>query len=110
MTSRRRWLILGSLVVTLGAGALAIHQGLGFWHSLDLAHTPLELLSARPAPAHGRLARRLVLVILDGLRADRTSGMPVLDGLRARGASRELAVSFPTVSIPQYWAMLSGVE
>src|SRR5262249_21994147 len=107
---RRMLLIVGSLLVVLVAGAAAAWQGAVFWRSLDIPHSPLEVLRTRPAPARGRLTRKLVLVILDGLRADRATGLPVLDSLRARGASRELASTFPTISIPQYWAMLSGVE
>jgi hypothetical protein len=107
---RRKLLLTGSLLIVLGAGALAVQQGRLFWRSLNLAHSPLERLRARFSPPHRRLSRRVVLVILDGMRADRASGLPVLDALRARGAWREVESSFPTISIPQYWAMLSGVE
>jgi len=106
----KRLFILGSLLVILGAGAAATCQGVAYWDSLNLAHSPLEKLRARTEAATPRLARRVVLVILDGLRADKAHDLPVLDGLRARGASRLVASSFPTLSIPQYWAMLSGVD
>src|SRR5262245_40836531 len=99
MGRRRIFLIVGSILVVLAAAALAVQHGRLFWRSLGLAHSPLELLRVRPAPAQGRLSRRVFLVILDGLRADRASSVPILDGLIARGASRELEVSFPTISI-----------
>jgi len=110
MGRRRIVLIVGSLLIVFVAAALAVQQGRLFWRSLDLAHSPLEHLRVRQAPAQGRVSRRLFLVILDGLRADRVGAVPILDRLVAGGASRELEVSFPTISIPQYWAMLSGVE
>lgn len=107
--SRRIYLAI-SLIIILGAGATATCQGVAYWHSLDLPHSPLERVHKRTAPVNRRLARRVVLVILDGLRADRARDLPALDALRARGASRLVTSSFPTVSIPQYWAMLSGVD
>ena len=111
MVERRKRIYLAiSLIVILGAGATATCQGVAYWHSLDLPHSPLERVHKRTAAANQRLARRVVLVIVDGLREDRAHDLPALDALRARGASRMLASSFPTVSIPQYWAMLSGVD
>jgi phosphopentomutase/2,3-bisphosphoglycerate-independent phosphoglycerate mutase family metalloenzyme/type I phosphodiesterase/nucleotide pyrophosphatase len=107
---RRRLYLAASLIVILGAGATATCQGVAYWHSLDLPHSPLDCVHARAEPANARLARRVVLVIVDGLREDRAHDLPALDALRARGASRMVASSFPTVSIPQYWAMLSGVD
>lgn len=102
--------MLLSVFAVAALGGLALLQGSLFWRSLDRASSPLEPFRRRPAPVAPALTGRVVLVVLDGLRADRASGMPVLDALRERGAARTLAVTFPTVSIPQYWAMLSGVE
>jgi hypothetical protein len=107
---RRKGLIAASLALVLATGAAATCQGIAYWRSLDLAHSPLERLWARTAPAAPRLARRVVLVILDGLRADRADDLPALAVLRQHGASRTLFASFPTLSIPQYWALLSGVD
>ncbi len=61
-------------------------------------------------PASDRVARRVVLFIVDGLRADAAHDLAALDRLRQRGASRVLHIGFPSVSIPQYYAALSGVE
>src|SRR5262249_44329003 len=65
---RKSVFLAAALLVILGAGAAATCQGIAFWHSLDLPHSPLENVRARMAPVTGRLARRVVLVILDGLR------------------------------------------
>jgi hypothetical protein len=48
-------------------------------------------------------------VIVDGLRADAPGDMAALGRARRAGAERVLMTSFPSVSIPQYYAALSGV-
>lgn len=55
-----------------------------------------------------RLARRVILVIVDGLGAAE-SELPFLDALRAKGASTIARVPYPTISRPNYVTILSGV-
>jgi hypothetical protein len=59
-------------------------------------------------PHTPRLARRVVLVVLDGLRADE-SHLPFLDELRARGASTTARTAYPSISRPNYATILTGV-
>src|SRR5262245_11930057 len=61
-------------------------------------------------PGPSRVARRVVLVVLDGLRADTSRGLPALEALRARGASAVAHTHFPSISAPNYVSMLTGVE
>ncbi|HEY3355427.1 MAG TPA: alkaline phosphatase family protein [Polyangia bacterium] len=99
-----------ALGAVLAAIVLAICQGSAYWNGLDRGDSPLDGFAGTVEPRPPRLARRVVFVILDGLRVDRSRTLPTLNRLRAQGASRELMTSFPTTSIPQYYAALSGIE
>jgi hypothetical protein len=69
-----------------------------FAHALPVAidpHTP-------------RLARRVVLVLIDGLGIDE-SRLPFLDELAARGVGAVARVPYPTISRPNYVTILTGV-
>jgi len=94
----------------LAAGALALAQGRAYWRALDRSESPLDGFAARPEPRPPRLARRVVLLILDGLRVDQAREMTTLGRLRAGGAERILLARFPSTSIPQYYAALSGID
>ena len=59
-------------------------------------------------PHTPRLARRVVLIVIDGLGADE-SGLPFLDELRARGAATSARVPYPTISRPNYVTIVAGV-
>jgi hypothetical protein len=71
-----------------------------------------------PAPVIGQVAssapavtprRRVLLVVLDGLRADRAKELPFLQELARTGASARLWAEPPTYSTAQYVALLAGV-
>jgi hypothetical protein len=78
-----------------------------------------DLEQARPAlgrypptvttPGTPRLARRVVLAIVDGLRLDRSYELPYLDELRRRGVDGEASSHYPTWSRPNYVSILTGV-
>jgi hypothetical protein len=97
----------------VAAGALAWYSGSAadrFMPKLNLerpaiAQAPLTL----PPAAGSRLSRRLVLIMIDGLRLDTSYGRPFLDGLRARGVAARASASFPSFSHPGYVALLTGV-
>src|SRR5512138_381381 len=55
-----------------------------------------------------RLARRVVIVMIDGLRLDH-SHQPFLDSLRARGVGASASALYPTWSRPGYVTALTGV-
>jgi hypothetical protein len=87
------------------------------WLALRAQHWNDELalvspLARMPAlvidPHTPRLARRVVMVVIDGLGIDE-SHLPFLDELRARGASTTARVPYPTISRPNYVTLLSGV-
>src|SRR5262249_26071081 len=56
-----------------------------------------------------RLARRVFVVIIDGLRLDKSYELPFLDELRRRGIDTEAQSHYPTWSRPNYVSILTGV-
>jgi hypothetical protein len=69
------------------------------------------LAQTRPAlgPAPARLSRRVVLVIVDGLRLRSSYRVPLLDSLRGRGVDVVARSHYPTYSRPNHVAILTGV-
>jgi hypothetical protein len=61
-----------------------------------------------PAPTP-RIARRVFLVIIDGLRYDKSYELPFLDELRRRGVDADATSHYPTWSRPNYVSILAGV-
>src|SRR5262249_28337120 len=55
------------------------------------------------------LARRVVVVVLDGLSFDAARGLTALDPIRRRGVQRSLAVAFPTFTSPALVSMMTGL-
>ncbi len=98
------------LVIALAVVAGFAVTALRFLPSLDTDHPALADVPIVHEPAPPRLARRVILVIFDGLRLDTSRGLPFLDRLRARGVDGAAHVPFPTLSIPNYVTILSGVE
>jgi len=83
------------------------------WPNLDLA-APLtgELAAgpvAPPASAEARAPRRVLLVVIDGLRADVAATLPFLSRLGDAGARAATWDDPPTYSAAQYVALLAGV-
>ncbi|MBA3458164.1 MAG: alkaline phosphatase family protein [Deltaproteobacteria bacterium] len=101
---------LALLVVgTLGA-VQAARAGGSFM--LDLEQVQPALARIDPViedPQTPRLARRVFLVIVDGLRLDRSYELPFLDELRRHGVDGEAMSHFPTWSRPNYVSILTGV-
>src|SRR6185369_12828136 len=56
-----------------------------------------------------RLARKVYVVIIDGLRLDKSYELPFLDTLRRRGVDGEASSHYPTWSRPNYVSILTGV-
>ncbi len=69
------------------------------------------LAGSTPAlgPRPARVARRVVLVIVDGLRLRGSYGDPFLDSMRRRGVDAVARSHFPTYSRPNHVAILTGV-
>jgi hypothetical protein len=104
---------LVAAIALVAAAALcasaASGAGLGFLSDLDLRRPPLARLAPRldrPAPA---LSRRILLVIIDGLGADRAGRLPNLDRLARTGTSGVAASHLPSLSRPNYVSIMTGV-
>src|SRR5688572_2388017 len=105
-----RAVVAGILLIVAMVAAAWLGLSARYWNS-ELELSPPLL--ARHAPVIDdsrtpRLARRVLLVIIDGLGADE-SQLPFLDELRARGASTVASVPYPTISRPNYVTILTGV-
>ncbi|HET9993370.1 MAG TPA: alkaline phosphatase family protein, partial [Kofleriaceae bacterium] len=84
--------------------------GADFMYDLEQAQPALaKTAPVLPDPHTPRLARRVFLVIIDGLRLDKSYELPFLDELRRRGADTEAQSHYPTWSRPNYVSILTGV-
>jgi hypothetical protein len=110
---RTRQVVAAALtLLVLGAiGAVkAATAGASFMQDLELAEPPLAKRPPSLQDAHApRLADRVFLVIIDGLRLDRSYELPFLDSLRRRGVDSEAQSHYPTWSRPNYVSILTGV-
>lgn len=102
-----------SLAVSYGAYALASYS----WDQVVSYESPYTAMNGadfsgvRPAltdPIPGAQPRRVVLVIIDGLRDDASRTMASISGLRARGADVRLTVPQPSFTMPTWTTILTG--
>jgi hypothetical protein len=103
----REWtasLVCLALVVSLGIGARLMAGSI--WRSFIEYRSPYLLRAS--APAGPRLADRVVLVTVDGLRLDTSRGLSFLNQLRARGADGAARVGLPSLSSPGRAALATG--
>lgn len=93
---------------------VAIGSALAGWRATEF----LPSLNGEPVvvtagddmpPATARIARRVVLVILDGLRLDASRELPTLEALRRRGAEVPARAPFPSLSGPSYVEIATGI-
>src|SRR5512140_2648864 len=106
--------VVAAAVTLLVLGAVgAVQAGLaGASFMFDLEQVEPALARLPPAlqdPHTPRLARRVFLVVIDGLRLDRSYELPFLDELRRRGVDSEATSHYPTWSRPNYVSILTGV-
>ena len=97
------------LVVAVVAG-IEVFQYLA---SLNVTTSPVLAIPIPPPPSHPRKdapARRVVWVLIDGLRLDASRTMPTLNRLRAEGADFEASADYPTYSIPNYVVQACGLD
>jgi Type I phosphodiesterase / nucleotide pyrophosphatase len=98
-------LLLGSI-----GGIQAGRAGASFMRDLEIANPALaELAPWTDDPKTPRLARRVFLVIVDGLRSDKSYELPFLDELRRQGLDLEAQSHYPSWSRPNYVSILTGV-
>ena len=112
-TASTRQVVAAALVlVVLGTvGAIqAVRAGTSFTFDLEQDHPALARTAPAIEDAHTpRLARRVFLVIIDGLRLDRSFELPYLDDLRRQGVDTEASSHYPSYSRPNYVSILTGV-
>lgn len=103
-----------AVILVLLGGDMALQMGLTgarFLPRLNDSHPALARfepeLGDEPRP---RLARRVFLVIIDGLRVRESIGLPYLDELRRRGIEANAASHYPTFSRPNYVSIVTGVQ
>ena len=102
-----------SRIVFLVVGVLAGIEVFHYLDSLNVVPSPLTAIPIPPPPAPARKnapARRVVWVLIDGLRLDASRTMPTLGRLRQEGADFEASADFPTYSIPNYVVQACGVD
>lgn len=107
-----------SLLLPLGIAALLVVAAASyFWatsaiDSLYAFRSPLKDNAPAPGPALGdALTRRVVFVLVDGLRKDTSDDaqvMPFLASLREQGAYAEVRSRPPSFSAPSYTVIFSG--
>ena len=103
---------IGQGIVVLG-GVGALQAGLaGAQFMFDLEQERPALSRVAPAVLDAetpRLARRVFVVIVDGLRLDKSYELPFIDSLRRRGVDGEAQSHYPSWSRPNYVSILTGV-
>jgi hypothetical protein len=112
-TAPMRQVVAAAIALLVLGGVGAVKAGLAggdFMFDLEIAHPALA--KVQPAvrdPKTPRLARRVFLVIIDGLRLDKSYELPFLDELRRRGVDTEAQTHYPSWSRPNYVSILTGV-
>ncbi|MRS11793.1 MAG: hypothetical protein EG823_01815 [Actinobacteria bacterium] len=105
--------LLASLGLSYGAYKLASYS----WDQVVSYESPYTTMSgvdfsgARPDledPIPGAEKRRVVVVLIDGLRDDASRTMASISGLRAKGADVRLTVPQPSLSYPTWTAIVTG--
>jgi len=94
------------------SGYVAIRLGVAgdrFMPSLNIERPVLSQEPPVIASAPPRLTRRVVIVILDGLRHSDSYGLPYLDSLRRQGTDASATSHYPTFSRPNYVTIVTGV-
>lgn len=113
MTAPTRQVVVAALALVVLGAIGAVKAGLaGGDFMFDLEQTTPALARVKPTlpdPHTPRLARRVFVVIIDGLRLDKSYELPFLDELRRRGVDTEAQSHYPTWSRPNYVSILTGV-
>lgn len=112
-TAPTRQVVAAALTLVVLGAVGAVQAGLAgasFMFDLEQVEPPLARTAPAVEEAHTpRLARRVFLVIIDGLRLDRSYELPFLDDLRRRGVDSEATSHYPSWSRPNYVSILTGV-
>jgi hypothetical protein len=106
--------VVGAALTLLVLGAIgAVQAGLAggrFMFDLEQDHPALSNAApVLPDPHTPRLALRVFVVLVDGLRLDKSYELPFLDDVRRKGVDSEASSHYPTWSRPNYVSILTGV-
>jgi hypothetical protein len=96
--------LLGGFVAVRAFGAAD-----DFRPDLNQLDPPLARYPPEPGDPPPRLSRRVVVIIVDGLRLKSSYGVDGLDRLRRAGIDAAARPGFPTYSRPNHVAILTGV-
>ncbi len=95
------------LLILAAVGYQAQNVAVMGWDSVVEYQTPYLTHLPRGSAAEP-LARRVVLVLVDGLRLDASRNMARLNELRGRGADLSVRVGQPSLSYPSWTVIASG--
>jgi hypothetical protein len=108
----RAVLAIALLVAGIAASLLASYVAYGTadhaWNEVADYRSPYVSSTLPPAKAGPPLARRVVLVIVDGLTEAASRKMQALGTLREFGSDLTLTVSQPSLSFPGWTSILTG--
>jgi hypothetical protein len=112
-TAPTRQVVAAAVALLVLGGIGAVKAGLAgadFMYDLEQVQPALAriepIVDPTPTP---RLARRVFVIVIDGLRYDKSYELPFLDELRRRGVDTTAVSHYPTWSRPNYVSILSGV-
>ncbi len=105
--------VLTAVVLVAVGGYMALRLGLAADRFLPQLSSSRPILST-VTPSLGeappkRVTRRVVLVIIDGLRLRESFGLRYLDSLRRLGIDASATSHYPTFSRPNYVSIVTGV-
>lgn len=108
------WTVIAAVALLVIGAIGAVKAGLvgaDYMYDLEMARPALAevppVIATEGAPP--RAARRVVIVIIDGLRLRSSYGLPYLDELRRRGVDSHATSHYPTFSRPNYATIMTGV-
>ncbi|MDR5682907.1 MAG: alkaline phosphatase family protein [Armatimonadota bacterium] len=95
------------LALLFAAGRQAAQLARFSWDQA-VGYTSAYLRPLPHGPSTPPMARRVVLVVVDGLREDTSRRLPTLNALRARGADLVAVTGEPSLSYPGWTMILTG--
>ena len=104
--------VIGAALLVLISGTMAIRMGFAgasFFPSLNTNNPALARVAPQLNPGQRKLARRVVLVIIDGLRLKESYQIPYLNRLRKLGVDAKATSHYPTFSRPNHVGIATGV-
>lgn len=103
------WVALGCCVLAAVAlGWTASQRAATAWGSVVGYRSPFARVALPPAGSGPAVSERVVLVIVDGLRADAAAAMPTVRLLGDHGTRLALRAPQPTLSYPNWTTILAG--